>query len=220
MPKRIDLTGKTFGYLTVERWAGQTSARNTLWWCVCACGTRKRMLSANLRSGRAVSCGCRQRALIALATTTHNLSRTRIYGRWQNMIARCSNAGASSFDRYGGRGISVCDRWQFGENGKTGIECFIEDMGMPPFSGASLDRIDTNGNYEPGNVRWATHAQQARNTSVNVVNADQVADIKARLERGETTAAICKAFGISRGQLSHIRTGQSWADIQPARSIA
>jgi hypothetical protein len=85
------------------------------------------------------------------------------YGSWHSMIARCTNPRYDSFHDYGGRGITVCDRWRYGENGMSGFECFISDMGPRPSPNHSLDRIDPNGNYEPGSVRWATAKEQANN---------------------------------------------------------
>ncbi len=78
-------------------------------------------------------------------------------------IQRCENSKSCSYKNYGGRGISVCDRWKHGEDGKTGFECFIQDIGPRPNSRLSLDRIDNEGNYEPGNCRWATTKQQMNN---------------------------------------------------------
>jgi hypothetical protein len=78
------------------------------------------------------------------------------------MLQRCYNPNINNYPDYGGRGIEVCDRWRFGENGRTGFQCFLEDMGCPP-RGKSLDRINVNGNYEPSNCRWATIFEQARN---------------------------------------------------------
>ena len=83
------------------------------------------------------------------------------------MIRRCHMPSDRTYPGYGGRGISVCDRWRFGDGGATGVECFYADMGDPPFAGASLDREDNDGNYEPGNCRWATDKQQARNRRSN-----------------------------------------------------
>jgi hypothetical protein len=90
----------------------------------------------------------------------HGRSKTRIYHAWQQMRDRCYNDGRPAWKDYGGRGITVCERWN------TSFEAFAEDMGDPPY-GESLDRIDTNGNYEPGNCKWSTRQEQARNTRAN-----------------------------------------------------
>jgi hypothetical protein len=86
-----------------------------------------------------------------------------MYLRWQNMKARCHTTSNKDYCRYGAKGITVCDRWRFGENGESGFALFLADMGMPPFEHASLDRIDPYKGYSPDNVRWATLEDQTRN---------------------------------------------------------
>lgn len=88
--------------------------------------------------------------------TTHGFSKHPIFPRWKMMMERCYNPKNKKYPRYGGRGIAVCSRWKSVEN-------FIADLGDPPFAGATLDRIDVNGNYEPANVRWATQKDQQNN---------------------------------------------------------
>jgi hypothetical protein len=108
------------------------------------------------RFGR--SCGCIRKEMVAVLArlnTKHGLSHTHAYKCWKNMVARCFNPRHKSYTDYGGRGITVCERWLILEN-------FYADMGDPP-PGMSLDRINNDGNYEPGNCRWATGAEQATN---------------------------------------------------------
>lgn len=123
----------------------------------CECGTvRDIRVSAALVPTRP-SCGCLRRERQAARVTTHGMSRTPEFRAWQSMLSRCSNARSTSWSDYGGRGIQVCPRWA------GSFEAFLADMGPRPTSDMSLDRIDVDGNYEPGNCRWATQSQQNAN---------------------------------------------------------
>lgn len=155
--KLNDLTGLTFGRLYVLERAGSNKWGNALWRCKCSCGKETVVNNGNLRAGNTRSCGCLYRE----STYIHDLHGTPEYHTWQSMNGRCHNPNNQSFDRYGGRGISVCDRWRYS------FVNFLADMGKRPTPDHSIDRINNDGNYEPGNCHWATKSEQSRNTRSN-----------------------------------------------------
>jgi hypothetical protein len=157
--------GDRFGRLTVVREAGW-SGRNRTFECRCVCGGTTVAQGWDLRAGNTRSCGCLSREASGERLTCRNQRRRKhghalgsgespTYKSWESMLQRCRNPKASAWDLYGGRGVTVCDRWLSFEN-------FLADMGERP-EGLTLDRIDPNGHYEPGNCRWATWAVQATN---------------------------------------------------------
>jgi hypothetical protein len=157
MPKIIDITNQRFGRLITIKIVGKTNCLHTLWLCRCDCGTEKAVSSNKLRRGDTVSCGCGK--LDGHLRRTHGAAavgrETREYGIWKAMLQRCNNPNNKDFKFYGGRGITVCDRWSWFEN-------FIADMGPKP-EGYSIERKNNNGNYEPDNCKWATHSEQMKN---------------------------------------------------------
>lgn len=164
MPPLIDLRGQRIGRLTIIDRA--PAAGRPAWLCRCDCGSEINVRSAQLLHSRRPtrSCGCLRAEIASIngATFTHGHARrlagwgTPEFLSWKSMLQRCLNPKATGFDRYGGCGIRVCERWLSFEN-------FLADMGSRPPE-RSLDRFpDKCGNYEPGNVRWATRAQQRAN---------------------------------------------------------
>ena len=158
--EKHNLSGKKFDRLLVLQ-AKNTSSlkRHILWKCVCDCGQETTATGSDLRSGHKKSCGCLQREITSENSTKHGHAKpkqqTRTYVSWASMHTRCKNKNAMNFKHYGGRGISVCERWESFEN-------FLIDMGERP-SGKSLDRIDVDGNYELSNCKWSTASEQVKN---------------------------------------------------------
>lgn len=168
MPLR-DLIGQRFGRLVVVSRASN-QGRQTRWSCACDCGGRKVAQSSNLVRGLTASCGCLHREKSSSAVRTHGKTGTPEFISWMQMRARCSNPRLRSYPRYGGRGITICDQWAHS------FESFLADMGPRPTPRHSIDRIDVDGPYSPENCRWATTAEQARNTSTNrIVVVDDIA---------------------------------------------
>lgn len=139
--------------------------------CLCECGTKRIVAAQNLKRGLSLSCGCLRDELAASKATTHGETTGKNpspeYVAWVSMKARCNNPNTTNFKNYGGRGISVCSRWDSGEGGQSGFECFLSDMGRRPTAAHSLEREDNSGNYQPGNCVWATAKEQGRNTRKN-----------------------------------------------------
>lgn len=150
------LIGSTFNGLTFKRIIGPVDGY-TLGEFRCECGTVKSMRIHSVLDGNTKSCGCRKTAATKRTFTTHGKTNTPEYRVYHEMRKRCLNPNNDSYDRYGGRGIVICARWL------DSFEAFLSDMGERPTAKHSLDRINNEGNYEPGNVRWATAKDQGNN---------------------------------------------------------
>lgn len=144
-----DERGKTYGNLVVVDL--HFIRQEAMWLCRCECGNTTTVAGSDLRKGGTKSCGCGRK-------TQSGGHGTPEYSTWKMMKSRCHNANNSEYKNYGARGVRVCDRW------RHSFVNFLADMGKRPFIGASIDRIDNDGNYEPGNCRWATPLEQSQNT--------------------------------------------------------
>jgi hypothetical protein len=155
--KRTPLDGKRFGAYTVKH---LSETKHRYWVCECDCGTVREIWHTNLTRGLSKSCGCLKGALITAAKTTHAMSGTPFYAIWGRMITRCSNPNIERYKDYGGRGITVCERWLKFEN-------FYEDMWPTWQEGLSIERKEVNGNYEKSNCIWIPVLDQALNKTTS-----------------------------------------------------
>ena len=134
----------------------------------------------------------------------HGYSKTRIHNIWILMHQRCSNPKATSYNYYGGRGVTVCLRWH-------NFMLFLADVGEPPTPKHTLDRIDNNGDYEPNNVRWITRSKQMQNTSVNKLTEQDTIDICEAYLKGNTTHRdLAKRYNVSHTLIRYIIKGRTW----------
>jgi len=211
MGKFIDLTGQKFGRLEVKEFAG-IRKNNYYWTCLCDCGNFTEVASGNFKRDNTKSCGCLHKEVVSEMLITHGHSRrkhmSRTYNIWCGMLQRCNNPNSKRYKDYGGRGITVCHRWL------ESFENFYADVGDIP-DGTTFDRKNNDGNYEPGNWRFATWKEQNNNRRDNYwVEFNGVR---------KTAAQWAKSLGIKIATLMYRLHSPSWSTeralTEPVRRI-
>lgn len=162
LPPRVkDRTGHKLGRLTVMSFSHLDKGSNACWKCKCKCGNKTVVQGSNLNPGRTSSCGCLAKEITRKRSYKHGHSikglQSAEYQAWHSMKVRCANKNHPAYRLYGGRGITVCKKW------RDSFPTFLADVGPKPSSELTLDRIDNNSGYRPGNVRWASWTVQVNN---------------------------------------------------------
>jgi len=210
-----NIAGERFGRLVAIRALDERRKGHIMWECRCDCGKVVIRAAGYIANGNTSSCGCWRDDLIGARQRTHGKSKSATYRIWKAMRRRCNCPKDSAYEYYGGRSIKVCERWGRYEN-------FLADMGERPPS-LSIDRIDANGNYEPGNCRWATQSQQVINRRPidtfgeknpnSKLSAAQAAAIKGRLSAGDKRKEIARDFSVSLSLVNLIAQGRIWQNV-------
>jgi hypothetical protein len=194
--------GQRFDYFTITGEPVKNRSLHTCFPVLCDCGAKK--LIRKDWFGRVRSCGCKKSKLIGDGHRTHGKRQSPEYTAWAGMKERCSGKKNRWRKNYYERGISVCALWDLS------FESFFAYMGEKPSKNHSLDRINNNGNYEPGNCRWATAAQQTRNSRSTKLNEEKVENIRIMRLNGISYKDIGSKYGISDVTASRIARGISW----------
>jgi hypothetical protein len=160
--RRIDLQGHRYNRLLVVDSPHVGTTKHPKVKCLCDCGNEVMVIKDKLRSGHTKSCGCLNIEMIGSLNASHGKCDTSEYRAWAGMLTRVGNDKERGWHRYGGRGITVCERW------KHSFENFLTDMGIKPTKKHSIERVDNDGNYEPDNCKWGTCIEQANNKRNNV----------------------------------------------------
>jgi hypothetical protein len=211
-----DLCGQKFGRLTVKYIAGYRIFNGKphikQYSCLCDCGNQKIINRNSIVAKTTISCGCFHKENNIRKSITHGMHKSRTYRSWRSMKNRCTNPNTPNYNSYGGRGITVCERWL------NSFENFLADMGERP-EGTSIDRIDVNGNYEQSNCRWATPKEQSnnqteyRNGNAKLTDKEVIA-IKHLLAAGGNQAAIARMFNSSKNSINNIKKNKVYKKIK------
>jgi hypothetical protein len=197
----MNLIGKRFGKLVVvEKLLERNKFNQIMWLCQCDCGNQTTSSTNLLNRGSKQSCGC----LALESKIKHNQTHTRLYSIWHNMKSRC-NQEYNFY--YGARKIIVCKRWQ----GEDGFKHFEEDMGQPPSDKHSIDRIDSDGNYEPNNCKWSIQKEQMRNRRCNKLTEENIIEIRNKHMIGNYSyAELGRIYNCDSTHIRKIVLGERW----------
>lgn len=196
------MIGSRFGCYVVAGTAAPSARGHKYWMCLCDCGAEKAVRHDALVRGQSRSCGCQSQSSVKNGATDSAGKMTPTYRVWASMRERCLNPKQRAFVHYGGRGIGVCERWNDYRN-------FLADMGEKK-PGMSIERIDVNGNYEPGNCKWIPVRQQGWNTRKTVLSPEIAERIRRLRNEGVRPCDIARALSVKYPTVQSVIHGRQW----------
>ena len=204
-PRKENLTGKVFGRLAVVREATDKEYLTIHWVCQCKCGNITIARGASLKNGCVKSCGCLRSELVADGNTTHGMTNHPLYVVWKGMRQRCSNPNHVSYGYYGGKGVRVCEEWD------SDFMLFYDwCMKEGYVSGLTVDRVDGECDYTPGNCKMSTRMEQSHNSSNVKLDELSVRKIKASIKKGARNSELGRKYGVTPEAISCIRCEKTW----------
>lgn len=205
---KISLIGQKFNRLTIIKLLGKKSGHNN-YLCQCDCGKYIESLPTNFKQGKVKSCGCLRKEGSNLK---HGLKKHYLYSKWVGIKSRCYAKSCPSNKNYGGRNIIIFQEWK--DNFKLFYDWILNNLGDRPSTRHSLDRINNNGNYEPGNLRWATYRMQAQNSRLSKITEETVRKIyDLYFIHNKTVTEISEVIDCSYGIIANIVNGRTWNNI-------
>jgi len=205
----LNLTGVKFGRLTPINIAYRRNAK-IYWRCSCECGCRVEVKTESLRSGNTKSCGCLDREKTSLRFKTHGETKTPLYYVWGAIKARCQNPKDRGYNRYGGRGIRICDEWA---KSYQSFRDWANNSGYK--DGLQIDRVDNDGPYNPKNCRWCTQQENVQNSTVAKLDRDQVLEIRSLFSQNPNInmEALAFEYNVVRATIYNVTNRKTWKNL-------
>lgn len=206
------IVGSMIGSVFVKQHLGSSKSRQAVYLFVCQCGKEFSKSAYLLRTQKNPSCGCLQATTMSRINVKHGNARrsgcSKEYSIWSSIKSRCENKNDKNYAIYGGRGVKMSSLWS------SSFAQFFADMGKKPSPAHSIDRIDVDGDYEPGNCRWATQEEQCQNKTNNVLTPEIVRAARIKKSEGASVKSIARFYGIHPATIAQAIRRYTWANIE------